>query len=74
MVAYYKEPSKKQIKVAATADRPYLDGSRMEQHWPGITALVQTFEMLDLSPDIQKRKLHAFLKSSSCGHCSDTIA
>lgn len=35
-IAYYQEPSKKHLRVAATGTQPVYDIARMEAHWPGL--------------------------------------
>ena len=35
-IAYYQEPSKKHLRVAATGTQPVYDIARMEAYWPGI--------------------------------------
>ena len=50
-IAYYKEPSKKHLRVAATGVQPVYDLERMEKYWPGIAGCVTAFGGLGLSSE-----------------------
>lgn len=48
-IAYYKEPSKKHLRVAATGTAPVYDLDRMEVHWPGIRDCIGALAGLGMS-------------------------
>lgn len=55
-IAYYREPSKKHLRVAATGTEPVYDLERMEQHWPGIQDCIRALTGLGLTTsDCQER-------------------
>ena len=64
-IEYYKEPTKKQVKVAATSKEPYLDIPRLEQYWPGFEALKQTVEGLGFNKFQIYKQLFDFLNKKS---------
>ena len=62
LIAYYQEPSKKQVKVAALfSQRPFWDAGRIEKHWPGANAVKDVGESLSFSPKEQLARLRQLL-------------
>ena len=47
-IAYYQEPTKKHVRVAATGTNPVYDLPRMNQHWPGIGDALNALSSLGL--------------------------
>lgn len=64
-IAYYAEPSKKHLRVAATGTLPVYDFARMEEHWPGIESCVQALLGLGLTSTECKERLRKMVSNKS---------
>lgn len=66
-IAYYKEPSKKHLRVAATGTRPVYDLERMEKHWPGIRSCFTAFSGLGLSKEDCEERVRKMISNKQAG-------
>lgn len=67
-IAYYKEPSKKHLRVAATGTLPVYDLARMETHWPGIGGCVTAFAGLGLSVEDCQARIRKMISNKQAVH------
>lgn len=62
-IAYYGEPTKKHLRVAATGTNPVYDLKRMEEHWPGVQGVVSALGGLGLSKTACEARIRSMISN-----------
>lgn len=70
-IAYYKEPSKKHVRVAATGTLPVYDLARMEVHWPGIGGCFTAFAGLGLSTEDCQARIRKMISNKQAAQIQE---